>query len=194
MTTMQQQYEFYAQAVGTQEVRPVLRVNRVTRPPTIWCPFCDTSAHLGFRPVCLKCNATWIAGAMMQASEHVEGMLGRPLLTSLVPVAPPMPEVPERLPGEGYASWTAEELAAGADKARLENDLDTMLALTDELEGRRYADGAAGGSTDNAAPGAETSRVPYVSDKPPLTAAEEAAKNKRNKARRENRARERARK
>jgi len=74
---------------------------------------------------------------MVDASGRVSEAIGRELMASAY-VAPVMPVVPALDPETGYANWTADELAAGADKARIENDLDTMLALQEELENRAY--------------------------------------------------------
>lgn len=126
--------DFYAQAVGSLETRPVIRVNRFTNPPTRWCPFCDHSSQVNLA-TCPGCGALWLDAALVYAENRVSAALGRSLNLPVAPT-PPTPTFPEHVAGGGFGEWTNEQLAEGADKARIDGDVDLLLELAQEMEDR----------------------------------------------------------
>ncbi len=138
--TTEQKYEFYAQAVGTNDVKPVLRVSRAPgRPPTMWCPFCDNSAQVGFSKVCPNCKALWLDGDFVDAAAKVAESLGHPLEFPVAPQAPEPPALPARDDDGGFSQYTDEQIAEMADKAHGDQSLDLMIRLSEELEDRHMA-------------------------------------------------------
>ncbi|TFH43167.1 MAG: hypothetical protein E4H01_12450 [Lysobacterales bacterium] len=129
------EYIYYAQAVGTNEVRPVQRILYATKPATRWCPFCDHSSQVGFQPVCPKCNATWLDAELVAAGKRIEEVIGRELNPPVAEATPP--ELPQREAGSGFDDWTLEQLADAADMARADNDVALVLEISEELETRR---------------------------------------------------------